>query len=54
MSVQVEMILRAAKTDCRKGYYPVYIMYKRKLEDLCISNEEYGEACRKLATMLRV
>lgn len=54
MSVQVEMILREAKTDCRKGYYPVYIMYKRKLEDLCISSEEYEEACRKLATMLRV
>ena len=49
----VTEILNRAK-GASKGRYYVYESYKRELQDLELSTEEYEDACRKLVNILRV
>ena len=49
MKQQLKDILERAKKCPNKGRLYVYESYKRELEALNLTTEEYGEACRQLA-----
>lgn len=51
---KLEAIMNAAKFAEPKGDYSVYRSYRRQLEDLGLTPEEYQVAVRKLAKILKV
>lgn len=50
----LNVIYKDAKKCPIKGRYYVYDQYRRRLQDLELSNYEYTEACRNLARYLEV
>lgn len=52
-NAMVKDIIRRAKED-GKGDYLTYNMYKRELEKLALSPKKYTQACRKIASALRI
>lgn len=50
----VESIIADAKNERRKGDYRVYNDYKQRLGCVCVSSDEYEEACKKIAKALRL
>ena len=50
-----QMTLEDLYSECPvKGRLYMYEQYKRKLQDMNLSSDEYTEACRKLANYLGV
>lgn len=50
----LEDLYKDAKKCPVKGRLYMYEQYKRKLQDMNLSSDEYTEACRKLANYLGV
>lgn len=50
----LEDLYNDAKKCPVKGRLYMYEQYKRKLQDMNLSSDEYTEACRKLANYLGV
>lgn len=51
---RLDAVMKAAKFAEPKGDYSVYRSYRRQLEDLGLTPEEYQAAVKKLAKILKV
>ena len=52
--ITLEDLYDDAKKCPVKGRLYIYEQYKRRLQDMNLSSDEYTEACRKLANCLEV
>lgn len=51
---QAERLIAAARASCNKGNYPIYSMYKERMEKIDMTPCEYQQALRRLADALNV
>lgn len=51
---RLDAVMKAAKFAEPKGDYSVYRSYRRQLEDLGLTPEEYQAAVKKLAKILKI